>query len=153
VWSKGKPVRVKSTEKIKSNTFGFYALNGSSVCCFPEGSKKGDMCAFLDGVREANGLRTVVMVLDNSVIHRCRAVTEHATELDIILLFLPPYCPQYNPIELIWKSVNRCISRAFVLCREGMIATIEETFCRESAKLSYAAAWMEKFLCGIILNN
>lgn len=144
---------MKNTEKIKSNTFGFYALNGSSVCCFPKGSKKEDMCAFLDEVRKANGLRTVVMVLDNSVIHRCRAVAERAAERDVILVFLPPYCPQYNPIELIWKSVNRRISRAFVLCRDSMVATIEEAFRTESAKLSYATAWMEKFLCGIILNH
>jgi putative transposase len=111
------------------------------------------MCAFLDKVREANGLRTVVMILDNCVIHRCRDVAEHAAERNIILVFLPPYCPQFNPIELIWKSVNRCISRAFILCRDSMMATVEEVFMKESAKLSYAAAWREKFLCGIILNN
>lgn len=85
-----------------------YALNDSSVCYFPEGSKKEDMCAFLNRVREANGLRTVVMAPDNSVIHRCREVTEHAAKLNVILVFLPPYCPQYNPIELIWKSVRGC---------------------------------------------
>jgi len=97
--------------------FGFYAINGISVSFFPERSRKEDMCRFLDRVRKANGEKRIVMILDNCPVHRSAVVTEHTAVLDIILLFLPPYSPQLNLIELIWKTVKRAISCAFCCTR------------------------------------
>jgi len=152
VWSEEKPVRIKNTEKIRCNTFGFYALNGTSVSHFPKRSRKEEVCEFLDKVRSENGSRTVVMILDNCPSHKADVVKERADLLDIRLLYLPPYSPQFNPIETIWRSVKRRISRSFILCREHMTAIVEESFVEESAKGSYAAAWKETFLSNIILN-
>ncbi|MFQ6063540.1 MAG: transposase [Methanosarcinales archaeon] len=33
-----------------------------------------------------------------------------AKELGIYLIFLPPYSPDLNPIEYIWKSIKRMLS-------------------------------------------
>jgi len=146
VWSRGKPVRRMNSDRVNANTFGLYAIRGESVIMFPESSKKEDMCVFLDAVRDANGDRKVLMILDNSRIHHTNVVTERAEELDIILLFLPPYSPQFNPIESIWKTVKAVISGLFLLCREHLVATVMETFMRESAKQSYAEGWKRTFL-------
>lgn len=133
--------------------FGFYAINGISVSFFPERSRKEDMCRFLDKVREANGERKMVMILDNCPVHRSAVVKEHAAVLDIILLFLPPYSPQFNPIELIWKTVKRAISRAFLLYKDHLMALVEEVFAKEAAKASYLTAWKADFLSNIILKS
>jgi transposase len=41
--------------------------------------------------------------------HRTENVAITSEILDIELIFLPPYSPQLNPIELIWKSIKRII--------------------------------------------
>jgi transposase len=73
-------------------------------------------------------------------------VTEHAAELDIVLLFLPPYSPQFNPVEFIWKTIKSVISGLFLLCREHLKAAAEEIFMAESVKQSYAEGWKRTFL-------
>jgi len=39
-WSFGTPIVCKNSTKYKANTFGFYALNGTSVVDFEKNSKK-----------------------------------------------------------------------------------------------------------------
>lgn len=54
----------------------------------------------------AAGLPTTV-VLDNARYQRCRLVEAHAAKLGIELLFLPPYSPNLNLIERLWKFVKK----------------------------------------------
>jgi len=52
------------------------------------------------------GLPTTV-VLDNARYQRCKLVMAHAASLGIELLFLPPYSPNLNLIERLWKFVKK----------------------------------------------
>jgi transposase len=65
---------------------------------------------------------------------------------DIELVYLPPYSPDLNPIEFIWKSVKRVISCNFVKDLDHMRNLIAETFISCSSKLSFARKWIQKFL-------
>ena len=52
----------------------------------------------------------ITIVLDNARYQRCRLVMELAEKLDIELLFLPPYSPNLNLIERLWKlTKNECL--------------------------------------------
>jgi transposase len=52
----------------------------------------------------------VTIVLDNARYQRCNLVRCLAEELNIELLFLPPYSPNLNLIERLWKLVkNECL--------------------------------------------
>jgi len=46
------------------------------------------------------------LVLDGAGYHRAHRVRERAKELGIKLHFLPPYSPNLNPIERLWKVMN-----------------------------------------------
>ena len=50
----------------------------------------------------------VVVVLDNAGIHRAKA-TQAFVEIHerLSLVYLPPYAPELNPIELVWAYVKR----------------------------------------------
>lgn len=58
---------------------------------------------FLEKVRNQSGNRPVSIILDNARYQHCRAVKEKAAELGINLIFLPPYSPNLNIIERLWK--------------------------------------------------
>ena len=74
----------------------------------------------------------LTLVLDNARYQRCAVVQELARSLRIELLFLPPYSPNLNLIERLWKFVKKeCLScryhedftrfkAAIVDCREGV---------------------------------
>jgi transposase len=49
----------------------------------------------------------ITLVLDNARYQRCRFVQTVADELGIELLFLPPYSPNLNLIERLWKFVKK----------------------------------------------
>ena len=53
----------------------------------------------------------MTLVLDNARYQRCAVVQELARSLKIELLFLPPYSPNLNLIERLWKFVKKdCLS-------------------------------------------
>ena len=47
--------------------------------------------------------RKIHIVLDNARYQKCEAVTSLAKELSIDLVYLPPYSPNLNLIERLWK--------------------------------------------------
>ena len=69
VWSFEKsPVVEKNTPHVKSNTIGFYALQGVSVQAFLVNSKEDAIIDFLHQVKAANATaKAIVIVLDNYI--------------------------------------------------------------------------------------
>lgn len=67
-----------------------------------------DVIAFFD--RLANSLtQKTVVVLDNAGIHHGTPMRERQTEWarkGLHLLYLPPYCPELNAIEILWKQAK-----------------------------------------------
>jgi transposase len=145
-----KPVIYKNTTKYKANAFGFYALNGVPVIDFKDHSKKEDVCEFLREIRFHNPEKEIVLILDNFRSHRAKDSVKCAEECGIKLIFLPPYSPDLNPIEFIWKSIKRVISHSFIRNLEYMKKIISENFLDYASSLSFAESWIVKFLEGNI---
>lgn len=56
----------------------------------------------------------ITVVCDNARYQRCKLVMDEAKKLGIELLFLPPYSPNLNLIERLWKLVKkRCLSSKY----------------------------------------
>ena len=64
--------------------------------------------SFLLQLREIYA-KPIVLVLDNAKYQHCNAVKQKAEELGIVLLFLPPYSPNLNIIERLWKFTKKQI--------------------------------------------
>jgi transposase len=101
------PVRIKNTSLYRANTFGFYSMNGKSTVEFHEHSKREDVMCFLEGIRSKNTERRIVAIIDNFKSHDSLKTKEKAEELGILLVSPPPYSPDLNPIEFIWKASGR----------------------------------------------
>lgn len=48
-----------------------------------------------------------IFVLDNALYHHASIFTDFGFLIGIDLLFLPPYSPELNPIERVWKLVKK----------------------------------------------
>jgi len=55
--------------------------------------------------------RNSVVVMDNCSIHHIQPVKELAKQLGIVLLYLPPYSPDYNPLEEAFSYVKNYLRR------------------------------------------
>ena len=57
--------------------------------------------------------RRIHLVLDNYAIHTSRVVREFLSELTdrFVLHFLPPYSPEHNRIERLWREVHANVTR------------------------------------------
>ena len=75
--------------------------------------------------------RRVVVIVDNARFHHARMHREWR-ELqvpDFQLLFLPPYSPDLNPIERIWKLVRRlCLHNRYFPTLGLVTETVETQF-------------------------
>lgn len=145
LWSFGKPVKRVATY-VKARVTGFYCLNGESVIEFPESNKAEDFVSFLKKIREANPGKRIVIILDNFRTHHSKKVREEAEKLNMVLVYLPPYSPDLNPIENIWKSVKRYVSEVSLLNLEELKDTIAKAFKKLTESISFARGWIEKFL-------
>lgn len=146
VWSLRSPRIVKDTTSYRANTFGFYSPGGRSVIGFREDSKKESVCGFLEEVRAENPAGRILLVLDNFSSHRADVTRTRAEELDIRLAYLPPYSPDLNPIEQVWRCLKRELSTSFFRTRTEFLALIEEAYHRLSGMISFAKGWLQKFL-------
>jgi transposase len=62
---------------------------------------------FLKQLKERFCDKPIAIVLDNARYQHCAAVKNMAEELGIRLLFLPPYSPNLNIIERLWKFTKK----------------------------------------------
>jgi len=66
-----------------------------------------EVCELLTQLAAARAGLPLTVVLDNARYQRCKLVIAHAASLGIELLFLPPYSPNLNLIERLWKFVKK----------------------------------------------
>lgn len=83
----------------------------------------------------------LTVVLDNARYQRCRLVLDVAAALEIELLFLPPYSPNLNLIERLWKFVRKeCLATqyyaSFEAFKEAITACLSHSHVIHKDKLA-----------------
>jgi len=136
---------IKNTDYIKANAFAFYSLNGNNLIEFKDCSRAESVCEFLEKIVEENKGKIIVLILDNSRAHHAKKTVNRVKKLGIILVFLPPYSPDLNPVEYIWKTIKREVSVRFIQSKEHLRNIIKDEFMKVEKSLSFAKNWMETF--------
>ena len=109
---KGERKEIPTTAYQKRlNFIGGICLNGYRFTYQQADSvNAGTICDFLFKLRKANpGKFNVHVIWDNARYHRNAEVKAFAKELGIKLHYLPPYSPNLNPAERIWKLMHENI--------------------------------------------
>ena len=115
-WSKkGKQPIVEQKQRKRERLTLFGAVNYGSGQVTVKAAGKGNahtFKAFLKKVLHVYTQSKVLMVLDNVRYHHAKALraflTKHQHRLE--LLFLPPYSPQFNPMERVWWYMRKKIT-------------------------------------------
>lgn len=89
-----------------------------------------------------------IVVLDNLGAHRSAAAREAVEARGARLVFLPPYSPDYNPIERCWSKIKTALRAARARTREALEAAIKQAVATITE--SDARAWFKH--CGYVLH-
>ncbi len=117
--------------------FGAYNWATDEVITLISENRNSDaFIAFLDHlVAQHDGVRPLIIVLDNGSIHHSYA-TQAAFALlenELAPLFLPKYCSQLNPIERFWKHLKSvaCANKLF-FDMQALVASVEQSLLEQN---------------------
>jgi transposase len=97
--------------------------------------------AFLQQLRRVSRRsgRQVILIIDNAKYHHAKLHRQwrEAQEPDFHLAYLPPYSPDLNPIERVWKLVRRvCLHNRYFPKLESVMGAAEAQFERWASESS-----------------
>ncbi|RPF51421.1 DDE superfamily endonuclease, partial [Methanobrevibacter gottschalkii DSM 11977] len=78
--------------------------------------------------------------------HRNTKFKKACKLLNIILVHLPPYSPQLNPIEQVWKSIKRITYTTFVETKEELIKLFKKEYYKIINNKSFFNKWVSKYI-------
>ena len=92
------------------NVLGALRQDGKLVWCTQQRpTVRDDVIAFLDRLSEAPHSSPRIVVIDNAAIHKGDAMKSKRQQWaaqGLYLYYLPPYSPELNRIEILWKQAK-----------------------------------------------
>src|SRR5262245_46019970 len=65
-----------------------------------------------------------IVIMDNLSSHENHAVVEALTSLGVVVKPLPPYSPDFNPMEKVWSKIKQAVRRARPRTAEALLAAV-----------------------------
>ena len=90
-----------------------------------------------------------IVVMDNLGAHRVAGVREAVEAVGARVEYLPPYSPDFNPIEKCWSKIKTALRRAKARTREALEAALKEALLTISE--ADARAWFAH--CGYSVHS
>jgi transposase len=117
------------------NCFGSFNLDdGHLISSFHDKGNALETIEHFRIVRKYYGNKSIAYFIDNASWHKTKKVKEYCEENNITLLFLPPYSPEYNPIERVWgylkskvKNVYFSTAKKFIHFVTDLLQNINQT--------------------------
>ena len=115
-------------------------LDGTQAYEFFQGSLNGKN--FLSYVKNAL-IQTLkngdIVVMDNLSCHKVKGVKEAIEEAGASVLYLPPYSPDFNPIEMMWSKIKALLRNWKTDTPELLHSVIPDAF--SSISVSDISGW------------
>lgn len=89
------------------------ARTGKLVCVGHESKSSPLFCMLLWRLATLHRKARIHLIIDNYCIHKSLCTNRVIRDLKgrIVLHFLPPYCPDDNRIERVWRDLHACVTR------------------------------------------
>ena len=142
--------RAPSGERVREATpaghwntltlLGAMSSKGMLASMTVESATDGDVfLAYLDHVLCPSLRPGQVVVMDNLAAHKVQGVRERIEAVGAELLYLPPYSPDFNPIEQCWAKVKQSLRSAKARTLEVLEVAIAQALA--SITPQNASAW------------
>lgn len=146
-WSKrGEPCLIK--RKLWSSNYSLVAalgLDGMRAGMLIQGAIDGP--SFLAYLRDALVPELNpgdILVMDNLRVHKVAGVRDLVESAGASVLYLPPYSPELNPIELVWAKFKSAIRTVMPRTMTALQRILND--CFHSLTREQASAWFQH--CG-----
>jgi transposase len=118
-------------------------LNGDIVPVIFDGSLNGEFFKeyirrFLVPTLKAGD----IVIMDNLTSHKVKGVIEPILAVGASVLYLPPYSPDLNPIEMMWSKIKAYLRKTIARTKELLNDAIAEAL--ELISLSDIRAWFSE---------
>jgi transposase len=114
---------------------GAMALNGIIAALTFEGGTDGlAFQAFVEQVLAPNLWAGACVVMDNFSSHKVEGIAEAIEAVGARLLYLPPYSPDFSPIEQFWSKVKGILRSIAPRTKQTLDEAITKAFAQVSAK-------------------
>ena len=86
------------------------------------------------------------IILDNYSVHKAQLVKKICEILNMNLIYLPPYFPQFNPIEQVWKTCKIEIKRKYYDSKDKLEKFFVDTYFKVLDGGNFFNWWEKTFL-------
>ena len=135
------PVIERPARGRRISLIGAIALDGSRALRRVEGYVNGEV--FVDFLRNDLGPALHpgdIVVMDGPSIHKVEGVEEALAERGATALYLPPYSPELNPIEMAWAWIKKLLRDAPPRKLAALRERVDDLWTQVTAAL--CAAWI-----------
>ena len=122
--------RIKRTTLLSS-----VRLDGTLAYTFFQGALNGKI--FLDDIRNIlvpTLNKGDIVMMDNLSCHKVKGVAEAIEAVGTSVLYLPPYSPDLNPIEMMWSKIKALLRKWKARSSEILNQFIENAFLAVTAE-------------------
>lgn len=120
-------------------------LDGSTACMVVDGATDTDVfMAYVQNVLIPSLRQGDIVVMDNLAPHKSPAIFQAIQEAGAQLLYLPPYSPDFNPIEKMWSKLKEKLRALAARTQQELLDAIANAL--QSVTASDAQGWFTS--CG-----
>lgn len=126
----------KSPENTPRNTtiLSSVRLNGKTEYTTYLGGTTGDIFVdYLENILIPTLEKGDIVIMDNMRSHHVKKVADILEKSEMKLLYLPPYSPDFNPIEKMWSKIKSVLRKLKTRTLDALPAAIDSAFSSVSA--------------------
>ena len=93
-----------------------------------------------------------LVIMDHLRCHKVKGIKEAIQRTGAQLLYLPPYSPDFNPIEMMWSKLKAILRKVKARIADSLPATLPKAFRAASVRKYYGLVSLIRlfaFLSGI----
>ena len=113
VYAKKPGKRTKKTNIIAGLLYGVSGKKHIAVNSYSHSTKSGFFEDWFEWELLSQVPENSVIIMDNAPFHRKSQLAEIAAKYGVTVLFLPPYSPQFNPLEKSWANFKTWLKYNF----------------------------------------
>ena len=133
---------VPDTRFCSTTVLSSIRLEGTIVPCVFEGALNGKIfVSYIEQFLAPTLKEGDIVIMDNLSSHKVKGVAEAIEKAGAKILYLPPYSPDLNPIEMMWSKVKALLRKAKVRAKEHLSSAIADAL--RSVALSDIYGWFK----------